>query len=161
MARLAIRMPKMSMTMTEGEVSEWMVRVGDEVAEGDVVCEVMTDKVDMEVESTHAGTLVEITVETGTVAVGEPIGYLEGIERGFGDLLGGVQVQVRHHDGRPLGGQGPGVGLADAPGRPGDDRDLVGEPHASPPLQGRASSLVSRYSSKPWTPISRPVPDCL
>jgi len=26
MARLAIRMPKMSMTMTEGEVSEWMVR---------------------------------------------------------------------------------------------------------------------------------------
>ena len=72
MARLAIRMPKMSMTMTEGEVSEWMVRPGDEVAEGDVVCEVMTDKVDMEVESTVSGTLVEIVVESGTVAVGEP-----------------------------------------------------------------------------------------
>ncbi|WP_165355038.1 dihydrolipoamide acetyltransferase family protein [Nocardioides oleivorans] len=91
MARLAIRMPKMSMTMTEGEVNEWMVRVGDEVAEGDVVCEVMTDKVDMEVESTVSGTLVEIVVESGTVEVGEPIGWVEGEDTGggFGDLLAG------------------------------------------------------------------------
>jgi pyruvate dehydrogenase E2 component (dihydrolipoamide acetyltransferase) len=89
MARLAIRMPKMSMTMTEGEVSEWMVRVGDEVTEGDVVCEVMTDKVDMEVESTVTGTLVEIVVESGMVDVGEPIGWVEGEDTGggFGDLL--------------------------------------------------------------------------
>ena len=34
MARLAIRMPKMSMTMTEGEVASWNVSVGDEVAVG-------------------------------------------------------------------------------------------------------------------------------
>lgn len=84
MARLAIRMPKMSMTMTEGEVNSWMVRVGDEIAEGDVVCEVMTDKVDMEVESTVAGTLVEIVVESGTVEVGEPIGWVEGEDTGGG-----------------------------------------------------------------------------
>ena len=51
MARLAIRMPKMSMTMTEGEVSSWTVKVGDEITDGDIVCEVMTDKVDMDVES--------------------------------------------------------------------------------------------------------------
>ena len=89
MTRLAIRMPKMSMTMTEGEVSEWMVNVGDEVAEGDVVCEVMTDKVDMEVESSVSGTLVEIVVPSGTVEVGEPIGWVEGEDTGggFGDLL--------------------------------------------------------------------------
>ena len=88
MTRLAIRMPKMSMTMTEGEVSEWMVNVGDEVAEGDVVCEVMTDKVDMEVESSVSGTLVEIVVPSGTVEVGEPIGWVEGEDTGggFGDL---------------------------------------------------------------------------
>jgi pyruvate dehydrogenase E2 component (dihydrolipoamide acetyltransferase) len=43
----------------------------------------------MEVESTAAGTLVEITVESGMVAVGEPIGYLEGEDDGLGlgDLL--------------------------------------------------------------------------
>lgn len=89
MARLAIRMPKMSMTMTEGEVSSWMVKVGDTITEGDVVAEVMTDKVDMEVEATVAGTLVEIVHESGTVEVGEPIGWVEGEEGGggFGDLL--------------------------------------------------------------------------
>jgi pyruvate dehydrogenase E2 component (dihydrolipoamide acetyltransferase) len=89
MTRLAIRMPKMSMTMTEGEVSSWMVDVGSEVSEGDVVCEVMTDKVDMEVESTVSGTLVEIVVPSGTVEVGEPIGWVEGEDTGggFGDLL--------------------------------------------------------------------------
>jgi pyruvate dehydrogenase E2 component (dihydrolipoamide acetyltransferase) len=89
MARLAIRMPKMSMTMTEGDVSEWKVKVGDAVGEGDVVCEVMTDKVEMEVESTVSGTLVEIVVESGSVQVGEPIGWVEGEDTGggFGDLL--------------------------------------------------------------------------
>lgn len=89
MARLAIRMPKMSMTMTEGEVSEWSVKVGEEVAVGDVVCEVMTDKVDMEVESTVAGTLVEIVVDSGMADVGAPIGWVEGEDDGggFGDLL--------------------------------------------------------------------------
>ena len=88
MARIPIIMPKMSMTMTEGDVAMWLVKVGDQVNEGDVIAEVMTDKVDMEVESTHTGTLVEITVEEGTVAVGEPIGYLEGEESGLGDLFG-------------------------------------------------------------------------
>ena len=40
-------MPKMSMTMTEGEVIGWTVTLGTEVATGDTVCEVLTDKVDM------------------------------------------------------------------------------------------------------------------
>ena len=95
MARLAIRMPKMSMTMTEGEVSEWMVNTGDEITEGDVVCEVMTDKVDMEVESTVSGTLVEIVVASGMAAVGEPIGWVEGEDTGggFGDLLSEPDVE--------------------------------------------------------------------
>ncbi|QNN53864.1 dihydrolipoamide acetyltransferase family protein [Nocardioides mesophilus] len=89
MPRIPIRMPKMSMTMTEGEVASWLAKVGDEIAAGDVVCEVMTDKVDMEVESTSAGTLVEIVVEQGMVPVGEPIAWLEGdVDLGLGDLLG-------------------------------------------------------------------------
>jgi len=89
MARLAIRMPKMSMTMTEGEVATWLAKVGDEIAVGDVVCEVMTDKVDMEVESTVSGRLVEIVVESGMAEVGSPIAWVEGEDDGggFGDLL--------------------------------------------------------------------------
>ncbi len=91
MARIPILMPKMSMTMTEGEVATWMAKVGDEVNVGDVVCEVMTDKVDMEVESTASGTLVEIVAESGMVDVGQPIAWLEGEDDslGLGDLLAG------------------------------------------------------------------------
>ncbi len=91
MAQIAIRMPKMSMTMTEGEVSEWFVRPGDTVSEGDVICEVLTDKVDMEVESPASGTISSIEVESGSVDVGTPIGYIEGDDSGgLGDLLSSI-----------------------------------------------------------------------
>ncbi|GAA1916654.1 2-oxo acid dehydrogenase subunit E2 [Nocardioides lentus] len=96
MARLAIRMPKMSMTMTEGEVGTWSASVGDVISEGDVVAEVMTDKVDMEVESTVSGTLVEIVATEGDVVpVGEPMGWVEGEDDGggFGDLLSEPQPE--------------------------------------------------------------------
>ena len=88
MARLAIRMPKMSMTMTEGEVNEWMVRVGDQVDEGDVVCEVMTDKVDMEVESEVEGTVTRLVAQEGDViVVGGELGFVESSgDEGLGDL---------------------------------------------------------------------------
>jgi len=88
MRTVAIRMPKMSMTMAEGEVLSWSVGPGDVINAGDVVCEVMTDKVDMEVESPTNGTLTEIVVDTGVVAVGEPIAWMETEdEEGLGDLL--------------------------------------------------------------------------
>lgn len=87
MARVPVRMPKMSMTMTEGELSSWAFKVGDTVESGDVICEVLTDKVDMEVESPASGTLVEIVVDAGIVPVGEPIGWIEAEGDSFTDLL--------------------------------------------------------------------------
>ncbi|GHE89422.1 dihydrolipoamide acetyltransferase component of pyruvate dehydrogenase complex [Amycolatopsis deserti] len=70
-------MPKMSMTMTEGTLVTWHKAEGDEVRAGEVVCEVTTDKVDMEVEATADGTLVRIVAQPeDVVAVGEPIAYL-------------------------------------------------------------------------------------
>ena len=60
MTRIPINMPKMSMTMTEGTVVEWLVAVGDRVASGDALVIVTTDKVDMDVESAGAGALTEM-----------------------------------------------------------------------------------------------------
>ena len=74
-----------------------------------------------------------------------------------GHLLPRLLVEVGDDDACALGGERPGVGLADALGRAGDDDDLALEPvHA-----GNAIVLTSRYSSNPTTPISRPSPDCL
>ena len=77
MHEVPVRMPKMSMTMTEGEVIGWTVTLGTEVATGDTVCEVLTDKVDMEVESPVSGRLVRIDVESGVAQVGDPIAWIE------------------------------------------------------------------------------------
>ncbi|HET7431482.1 MAG TPA: dihydrolipoamide acetyltransferase family protein [Nocardioides sp.] len=102
MARRAILMPKMSMTMTEGEVSTWLVEVGAEVHAGDPVCEVMTDKVDMEVESNVSGTLVEIVHDSGMVDVGEPIGWVES-DDADADLLGDLFATPTPTDPEPAG----------------------------------------------------------
>lgn len=70
-------MPKMSMTMTEGVFVAWRKDVGDPVRQGDIVCEVTTDKVDMEVEATVDGTLARLVAEPeDVIAVGEPIAYV-------------------------------------------------------------------------------------
>src|SRR4051812_2717454 len=74
-----IPMPHMGVSVEEGTVIEWHKEVGDEVSEGDVICEISTDKVDTEVESPAAGTLTRILADAGTtVAVGEPLGELDG-----------------------------------------------------------------------------------
>lgn len=77
MHEIPVRMPKMSMTMTQGEVVAWTVAAGAEVSAGDAICEVLTDKVDMEVESPVSGRLVRIDVQSGVAQVGDPIGWVE------------------------------------------------------------------------------------
>jgi len=78
MPRTAVVMPKMSMTMTEGEVVEILVSVGQNISAGDVVAVVGTDKTDMEVESDHDGEVVEISSAPGQVLeVGAPLFVLE------------------------------------------------------------------------------------
>ncbi|AZQ62992.1 biotin/lipoyl-binding protein [Flammeovirga pectinis] len=58
-----IRMPKMSDTMTEGVIASWLVKVGDQIASGDVIAEVETDKATMELENYEDGTLLYIAVQ--------------------------------------------------------------------------------------------------
>ncbi len=63
-----IRMPKMSDTMTEGQIVAWNKKVGDKVKSGDVLAEVETDKATMDLESYDNGTLLYIGVEAGKAA---------------------------------------------------------------------------------------------
>ena len=61
----AIRMPRMSDTMTEGVIVEWHKKVGDKIKPGDLLADVETDKATMELESYNEGTLLYIGVEKG------------------------------------------------------------------------------------------------
>ncbi|MCQ4041463.1 dihydrolipoamide acetyltransferase family protein [Streptantibioticus rubrisoli] len=72
-----ILMPRLSDTMEEGVIATWHKRPGDEVAVGDVLVDIETDKALMEHTSYEAGTLVRILAEEGaTVSIGAPIGIL-------------------------------------------------------------------------------------
>ena len=64
-------MPELGESVTEGTVTRWLKKVGDTVEVDEPLVEVSTDKVDTEIPSPVAGTLVSITAEEDdTVAVG-------------------------------------------------------------------------------------------
>ena len=67
-----IKMPALSPTMTEGILSKWLVKIGDEIRSGDVIAEIETDKATMEVEAVDDGVVTQLVVEEGTQAV--PVG---------------------------------------------------------------------------------------
>ena len=73
-----VLMPALSPTMTEGNLARWLKKEGDQVAAGDVIAEIETDKATMEVEAVDEGTLGKILVAEGTegVAVNTPIALL-------------------------------------------------------------------------------------
>lgn len=70
-------MPQLGETVTEGTITKWMKKVGDTVAEDEVLFEVSTDKVDSEVPSPTAGVVTEILVQEGdTVDVGTKLAVI-------------------------------------------------------------------------------------
>jgi pyruvate dehydrogenase E2 component (dihydrolipoamide acetyltransferase) len=78
----SLTMPKLGMTMTEGTVLRWLYQEGDLVVKGEPIVEVMTDKVNMEVEAPFGGRLMHILAHDGDVLpIGAPLATLiDGVE---------------------------------------------------------------------------------
>jgi pyruvate dehydrogenase E2 component (dihydrolipoamide acetyltransferase) len=91
-----IVMPRLSDSMEEGTILKWMKAVGDEVAVGDELVEIETDKANMVYESDAAGTLVEIIAgENDTLPIGEVIARVgEEGEKPSGDGKAGPSKQA-------------------------------------------------------------------
>ena len=69
-----VTMPRLSDSMEEGTILQWIVEEGGEVKRGEPLCEIETDKANMTYEADTDGTLIEIVVPEGeTVALGEVI----------------------------------------------------------------------------------------
>ena len=64
-----ILMPALSPTMEEGTLAKWLVKEGDTVSSGDVMCEIETDKATMEFEAVDEGVIGKILVAEGTEGV--------------------------------------------------------------------------------------------
>jgi len=80
--RLPLRMPKLSMAVTEATLVEWLVADGDAVADGQGLYVAETDKVETEVPSGAAGVVHPVAAPGSVYAVGAELGWIEVPGRG-------------------------------------------------------------------------------
>jgi pyruvate dehydrogenase E2 component (dihydrolipoamide acetyltransferase) len=124
-----IVMPRLSDSMEEGTVLRWLKSVGDEVAVGDELVEIETDKANMVYESDLAGTIVEVLAQEGdTLPVGDPIAR-----------VGDASEVVGNGAGRPGAASPEGRARDEADSRaPAADKRAIGqqEPSGSAPQPG-------------------------
>lgn len=66
---IKILMPALSPTMTDGKLAKWFKAEGDQVAAGDILAEIETDKATMEMEAVDDGVLGKIVIAEGTEGV--------------------------------------------------------------------------------------------
>ncbi len=82
-AVVKVTLPEMGESVTEGSIVEWRKRVGDQVNEGDTLVDVTTDKVDVEVPATAAGTITQLFGKEGdTIAVGATLAEIDTSKNG-------------------------------------------------------------------------------
>ena len=87
MAKVVV-MPKLGLTMTEGTVSKWLKKVGDEVKQGEPLFDVETDKLTNTIEASASGVLRHLFVEDGaTVPVLEKVAVIAAAEEDISGLI--------------------------------------------------------------------------
>ena len=113
---VAIRMPLLSDTMTEGKIIQWNKKVGDKVKGDDVLAEVETDKATMEVVGYEEGTLLYIGVEEGKAAKVNDVIAIVGKEgEDYKGLLNGEKKPEEKKEAAPAPKEGE---KAEAPKQP-------------------------------------------
>ena len=94
-----VTLPALGESVTEGTVTRWLKQVGDTVAVDEPLLEVSTDKVDTEIPSPVAGTLLEITAnEDDTVEVGAVLGVIGEEGESAGDASDTAEPEAQPQD---------------------------------------------------------------
>ena len=139
-----IVMPRLSDSMEEGTILTWMKSVGDEVALGDELVEIETDKANMVFESDAAGTLVEIVANEGdTLPIGEVIARVgEPSEAAGGANGGGAKAESA-----PEEVPAPQPALAEPPAVP-TPSPVAPPPTREPGERIKASPLARRIAAE-------------
>jgi pyruvate dehydrogenase E2 component (dihydrolipoamide acetyltransferase) len=140
-----IVMPRLSDSMEEGTILRWIKSEGDEVAVGDELVEIETDKANMVYESDAAGTLTEIVAQEGdTLPIGEVIARVGEPGEASGDGAGAKEreekAEEKDEDG---GGEDPGDAGGGEPDGGGGGRKRS-EPSPEPAPAPAATAEPSR-----------------
>jgi pyruvate dehydrogenase E2 component (dihydrolipoamide acetyltransferase) len=107
---IKVAMPSVSPTMTKGNLTRWLVKVGDTVKQGDAIAEIETDKASIEIESTESGVVGQLVTPEGSedISVGEVILLL--LEQNEE-----APVPIKAITGTETATGAPGVAIADIP----------------------------------------------
>ena len=129
-AGTVITMPALGESVSEGTVTRWLKNVGDSVAVDEALLEVSTDKVDTEIPSPVAGTLlaIDVAVDT-TVPVGARLGLI-----------------------------GAAGGAVSAPATPAPVAPVAVSAPTPPPAPVVAAPVVSAPVTPPPAPVASPAP---
>jgi pyruvate dehydrogenase E2 component (dihydrolipoamide acetyltransferase) len=141
---IEIRMPALSPTMTEGNVARWLKKEGDQVAPGDVIAEIETDKATMEVEAVDEGTLGKIVIGDGTEGV--PVNTVIGV------LLEEGEDAAALEDFKPSDGGGA------APAQPEAKAEGRAEAKAPPASEARPGEPGGRPADQAVKPEAKKAP---
>ncbi|WP_147680283.1 2-oxoglutarate dehydrogenase, E2 component, dihydrolipoamide succinyltransferase [Actinomyces ruminicola] len=136
----SVKMPALGESVTEGTVSSWLKSVGDTVEVGEPLLEVATDKVDTEVPSPVAGTLLEIRVaEDETVEVGTVLAIVgDAAEAGSAPAAPAPASQEAEPE--------PTAPVAAAPAAPAAAVAAAAEPAAAPPSAAYVTPIVRKLA---------------
>ncbi len=126
-------MPRLSDTMTEGAIAQWLKSEGDAVQRGDVLAEIETDKAVMDLEAYEGGVLEKILVQPGqTVPIGEAIAVIgDGSGSGGGDGASATSSgDARAGEPEDTAAAAPAAASASAPSAPAEPAEPA-EPEGS------------------------------
>jgi len=150
MARVDVIMPQMGESIAEGTITKWLKAVGEEVKRDESILEISTDKVDADIPSPVAGTLVEIIAqESETVEVGSIIARIE-TEAGAAVVAEAAAEETPAKAAPPVGEPAKVAVAAEAAAGPGDG-DGDGAPGATTRegrLRTRSTPLVRRIAAE-------------
>ncbi len=138
-------MPKMGDAMEEGTVLKWLKSEGDEVAVGDPIAEIETDKVTLELEAEDAGTLSNLYASEGDeIPVGGAIAFVAG-EGEEAPEKGGGESEAEAEEGGDADGGEAATATATEEGDASGDEEAEGS-GGEPQANGRASDGNFRAS---------------
>jgi pyruvate dehydrogenase E2 component (dihydrolipoamide acetyltransferase) len=135
----AVKLPKMSDTMTEGVIVKWNYKVGDSVKSGDVLAEVETDKATMDMEVYAKGSILYLVDEGSTIPVDGVIAVVGAAGEDYQSLLAGA----------------PAAAAAPAPAAEKTPETPAAQPTVSAPAAVSASPVASGDERLKASPLAK------
>ncbi|WP_058308338.1 2-oxoglutarate dehydrogenase complex dihydrolipoyllysine-residue succinyltransferase [Gracilibacillus massiliensis] len=153
-----IKVPELAESITEGTIAEWLVSEGDSVEKGDPICELETDKVNVEVNADYSGVITEFVKGEGDdVEVGEVIAKIdENGEASSGSSAESNTEEAKEEPKEQPKKEAPADKKQTEPKKAGEQQKVV----ASPAARKRARELgIDLNDITPSDPLGRIRPE--